>query len=116
MNKLWLRSEGFANAGKMSDGDHEVLYDRPIPRMRFFDAQAGIRADLDSGPKRVWGAAGIEGLAPHFSSLNRTFYFRDVGHLAGRVSGSYDLLLTQRLIAQRELEMNFYSKGTLRAA
>jgi copper resistance protein B len=73
MNKLWLRSEGFANAGKMSDGDHEVLYDRPIPRMRFFDAQAGIRADLDSGPKRVWGAAGIEGLAPHFSSLNRRF-------------------------------------------
>lgn len=26
------------------------------------------------------------------------------------MSGSYDLLLTQRLIAQPELEMNFYSK------
>jgi copper resistance protein B len=31
MNKLWLKSEGFVNAGKMSDGDHEALYDRPIP-------------------------------------------------------------------------------------
>src|ERR1700733_6172216 len=92
MNKLWLKSEGFVNNGEMSDGDHEALYDRPIPRMRYFDAQAGIRTDLDSGPKRVWGAAGIAGLAPHFFQFEPTFYFRDGGHLAGRVSGSYDLL------------------------
>lgn len=73
MNKLWLKSEGFMNAGKMRDGDHEGLYDRPIPRMQYFDAQAGIRADLDSGPKRVWGAGGIEGLVPHIFSSNRHF-------------------------------------------
>jgi copper resistance protein B len=110
MNRLWLKSEGFLNAGGMSDGDHEALYDRPIPRMRYFDAQAGIRTDLDSGPKRVWGALGIEGLAPYFFQFEPTFYFRDGGHLAARVSGSYDLRLTQRLIAQPQLEMNFYSK------
>ena len=45
MNKLWLKSEGFVDAGKMSDGDHEALYDRPIPRMRYFDAQAGYIPD-----------------------------------------------------------------------
>ena len=110
MSKLWLKSEGFANSGTVSDGDHEALYDRPIPRMRYFDAQAGVRADLDSGPERVWGSVGIEGLAPHFFEFEPTFYFRDGGHLAARVQGSYDLLLTQRLIAQPELEMNFYSK------
>jgi copper resistance protein B len=54
-------------------------------------------------------AAGIEGLAPYSFQFDPTFYFRDGGYLAGRVSGSYDLL-TQRLIAQPELEMNFYSK------
>jgi len=110
MSKLWLKSEGFVNNGEMTDGDHEALYDRPIPRMRYFDAQAGVRADLDSGPKRVWGAIGIEGLAPHFFEFEPTFYFRDGGHLAARVQGSYDLMLTQRLIAQPELEMNFYTK------
>jgi copper resistance protein B len=110
MNKLWLKSEGFVNNGEMTDGDQEALYNRPIPRMRYFDAQAGVRADLDSGPKRVWGAIGIEGLAPHFFEFEPTFYFRDGGHLAARVQGSYDLLLTQRLIAQPELEMNLYSK------
>ncbi len=110
MNKLWLKSEGFVNSGVISDGDQEALYDRPIPRMRYFDAQAGVRADLDSGPKRVWGAVGIEGLAPHFFEFEPTFYFRDGGHLAARIQGSYDLLLTQRLIVQPQLEMNFYSK------
>jgi copper resistance protein B len=93
MNRLWLKSEGFLNAGGLSDGDHEALYDRPIPCMRYFDAQAGIRTDIDSGPKRVWGAVGIEGLAPYFFQFEPTFYFRDGGHLAARVSGSYDLRL-----------------------
>jgi copper resistance protein B len=33
------------------------------------------------------------------------------GHFAARLVGSYDILLTNRLIAQPEVEMNFYSKG-----
>jgi copper resistance protein B len=34
----------------------------------------------------------------------------DGNHVAGRVTGSYDLLLTQRWIVQPEAELNFYSK------
>jgi copper resistance protein B len=110
-NRVWVKSEGFVKGGTVSDGDQEVLYDRPLPRLRYFDAQAGVREDLDSGPRRTWGAVGIEGLAPHFFQFEPTFYFRDGGNVAGRVTGSYDLLLTQRLIAQPEVEMNFYSKA-----
>src|SRR5581483_7384839 len=50
MNKLWFKSEGFVQHGQASDGDQEVLYDRPIPYLRYFDAQAGVRYDLDSDP------------------------------------------------------------------
>ncbi len=110
MNRLWVKSEGFLENGKVTDGDQEALYDRPIPRLRYFDMQAGVRADLDSGPRRTWGAVGIQGLAPYFFQVAPTFYFRDGGHVAGRLTGSYDLFITQRLIAQPELEMNFYSK------
>jgi copper resistance protein B len=39
-----------------------------------------------------------------------TLYIRGGGHVAGRVTGSYDLLLTQRWIAQPEAELNFCSK------
>jgi copper resistance protein B len=110
MNRLWVKSEGFVNGSTVSDGDQELLYDRPIPRMRYFDAQVGVREDLDSGPRRTWGAVGIEGLAPHFFEFEPTFYFRDGGNVAGRLEGSYDLLLTQRLVLQPEAELNFYSK------
>ncbi len=55
----------------MSDGDHELLYDRPIPRLRYLDWQAGVRTDLDSGPARVWGVIGMEGLVPYALILNR---------------------------------------------
>jgi copper resistance protein B len=111
MNRLWLKSEGFASDGTVSDGDVEALYDRPIPCMRYFDVQAGVREDVDSGPHRTWGAVGIEGLAPGFFEIEPTFYFRDGGHVAGRLTTTYDLLITQRLIAQPELEMNFYSES-----
>jgi copper resistance protein B len=109
-NRLWLKSEGFINNSTVSDGDHEALYDRPIPHLRYFDAQVGVRVDLDSLPGRTWAAVGIEGLAPYRFEFAPTFYIRDGGYVAGRVTGSYDLLLTQRWIVQPEAELNFYSK------
>ena len=111
MNKLWFKSEGFVEHGKMTDGDQEVLYDRPIPYLRYFDVQAGVRYDLDSDPGRTWGAIGIEGLAPYFFEFAPTFYFSNRGFLAGRVEGSYDILITNHLIAQPQFELNFYSKS-----
>jgi copper resistance protein B len=110
MNRLWVKSEGFAGNGGVSDGDNEVLYDRPIPHMRYFDAQAGVRADLDSGPSRVWAAVGVEGLSPYFFDFEPTLYIRDGGNIAGRINGSWDLYVTQRWVVQPQAELNFYSK------
>jgi copper resistance protein B len=113
MNRAWFKSEGFADDGTVGDGDVEALYDRPLPRVRYFDGQVGVREDVDSGPYRTWLALGVEGLAPGFFELEPTVYFRDKGHVAGRITSSYDVLITERLIAQPELEMNFYSKSDL---
>ena len=33
------------------------------------------------------------------------------GFFAGRIEGSYDILITNRLIAQPQFELNFYSKS-----
>lgn len=111
INKLWFKSEGFLEHGKATDGDTEALYDRPIPLLKYFDAQAGIRYDLDSNRGRTWGALGVEGLAPYWFQFEPTFYFSNDGRVAARIMGSYDLLITQRLIAQPEIEMNFYSRS-----
>jgi copper resistance protein B len=82
-----------------------------MPYLRYFDFQAGVRYDLDSDPGRTWGAIGIEGLAPYFFEFAPTFYFSNRGFFAGRIDGSYDILITNRLIAQPQFELNFYSKS-----
>jgi copper resistance protein B len=109
-NKLWLKSEGFAlGKGRVDDGRHELLYDRAITT--FVDLQAGVRTDWDSGTGRTWAAVGVQGLAPLFFDYEATVYLSTGGHAALRLAASYDLLLTQRLILQPEIEMNFYSKA-----
>jgi copper resistance protein B len=109
-DKLWIKSEGFVrSSGTMDDGRHEFLYDRAIST--YWDLQAGLRADIDSRPSREWAAFGVQGLAPLFFDLEATAYVSDQGHFAARVQGSYDLLITNRLILQPEAELNLYSKS-----
>jgi copper resistance protein B len=57
------------------------------------------------------GAIGIEGLAPLFFRVAATGYVGGDGRLAAKLEGSYDLLLTQKLILQPQIEMNFYSQA-----
>jgi copper resistance protein B len=109
-DKFWAKTEGFRRRdGTVDDGKHEFLYSRAIST--YFDLQGGLRSDIDSHRNRNWAAFGFEGLAPLFFHVEGTGYASDQGHLAGHFEGSYDLLLTNRLILQPELEVNFYSKS-----
>jgi copper resistance protein B len=107
-NRVWLRSEGNLSNGLVDDGQQELFYARPIST--YFNVLAGARYDLDSLPGRGWGALGIEGLAPLFFRVAATGYVSGDGHFAAKLEGSYDLLITQKLILQPQIEMNFYTK------
>ncbi len=108
-DKLWIKSEGTLQGnGTLDDGQHQFLYSRAITT--FFDLQGGLRSDIDSRRTRNWAAFGIQGLAPYFFDLEVTGYVSGQGHLAAKLEASYDLLLTQRLILQPQIEVNVYSK------
>ena len=109
-DKLWIKSEGTLQGnGTLDDGQHQFLDDRAITT--YFDLQGGLRSDIDSHPTRNWAAFGIQGLAPYFFDLELTGYASGEGHLAAKLEASYDLLITQRLILQPEIELNLYSKA-----
>ena len=108
-HRLWLKSEGEVQDGELEVGQHEILYDRPITT--YFDLQAGLRYDIDSRAGRGWAALGVEGLAPYFFHVTATAYASDRGHFAAKFAGSYDFLITQRLILQPAIEVNLYSKA-----
>jgi len=93
----------------LGDSQQQFLYSRAVTT--YFDLQGGLRSDLDSRPTRNWAAFGIQGLAPYFFDLELTGFVSGQGHLAAKLQGSYDLLITQRLILQPQIELNIYSKA-----
>ena len=108
-DKLWIKSEGTVSQGAVEDGQDQFLYSRAITT--YFDLQGGLRSDIDSRPTRNWAAFGIQGLAPYFFDLELAGFVSGEGHLAAKLEASYDLLLTQRLILQPQIELNLYSKA-----
>jgi copper resistance protein B len=108
-SKLWFKTEGERVHGRTEDARAELLWDRIVAR--WWSLQLGVRQDFGSGPPRRWAAIGVQGLAPQWFDIEATFYAGDGGRAAARLQAQYELLFTQRLIFQQELEANLYSKG-----
>jgi copper resistance protein B len=58
-----------------------------------------------------WAAFGIQGLTPKFFDLEVTGFVSGEGQLAAKFEAFYDLLLTNRLILQPQVEIDLYSKA-----
>jgi len=107
-NKLWIRTEGERSRGKLDDADLEAFWNHSIAA--YWNTQLGARQDLGEGPERTWAAFGIQGLTPYWFELEATGYVGANGRTAARLRVDYELLFTQRLILQPELEANLYGK------
>ena len=114
INRAWFTSEGNLDTriGALDDTEVQALYSRAISP--FFDLQAGGRYDFGNMPGQGWAVIGVEGLAPFFFELGAHAFISSNGHLAARIDGSYDLYVTQRLVLQPQIEINFYSKRDVR--
>ena len=114
LSRVWFSSEGKLDTrtGTLDDTEVQTLYSRAISP--FFDLQAGARYDFGNVPGQGWVVVGVEGLAPYFFELGAHAFVSSNGQLAARLDGSYDLFLTQRLILQPQIEVNFYSKQDTR--
>lgn len=106
-NRAWLKSEGdyLTDDGIVENAEIQVLYSRSIAA--FWDLQVGGRYDPKPDPSRGFAVIGIEGLAPYFFEVDAAGFVSDDGDVSARLEAEYELLLTQRLIAQPRVEMNF---------
>lgn len=108
-DKLWLRTEGERSRGKLEDGDAELFWNRSIAT--FWSSQLGVRQEFGEGPQRSWAAFGVQGLAPYWFEMEATGYVGAGGRTAARLRAEYELLFTQRLILQPEVEVNLYGRN-----
>jgi len=102
-NKLWLKSEGRHQDGKLEDGELWVMYSRNIAT--FWDAQAGIR--MDAGPNAAtYAVLGFTGLAPYYFETEAHMFVSTTGDVTARLREENDFLITQKLILQPYAEVN----------
>lgn len=109
VNRVWFRSEGeIATTEAGGEAQGELLYGRLVDP--FFDALVGVRVDRawgEEGATRALLAAGLQGLAPGWFEIAPTMYVSHKGDVSAELTASYDLLFTQRLIVEPELETEF---------
>ncbi len=108
-NRFWIKSEGErATVGNNTAVEVQALYSRLIAP--FWEVQLGMRLDAVFGGgvtnTRMLAAFGFEGLAPYWFEMEPVLFVSQDGDISARLTSSYDVFVTQRLIAQARLEAN----------
>ena len=106
IDKLWLKTEGEGEFGGELEGvELQALWSRAINP--WFDFQAGVRQDLQSGPDRTHLALAVQGLAPYWFEVEGSVFLSTEGDVTARAEAEYDLRITQNLILQPRGEIDF---------
>jgi copper resistance protein B len=108
LDKLWLKTEGEYADDDTEELELQLLYSRAVST--YWDVQAGWRGDFQPNPSRNWFAAGFHGLAPYFFEIDAALFIGGSGRTAARLEVDYEILFTQRLILEPEVEINWYGE------
>lgn len=115
VNRLWVKSEGsfYPSGSAGGEADAQVLYGKLISP--FFDVQTGLRyeqhLERDRSPARTFLVLGLQGLSAYSFDVEPSLFLSNRGKLIFRFSGTYDLLLSQRLILQPRLDTEIAASG-----
>lgn len=96
------RGEGTRGAG-LETGEVQALYAKALDP--WWNLQVGVRQDIGPQPRRTWATVGLDGRARYQFDMQGALFLSDKGQLAGRIEGSYDLRITQRLVFQPRAEV-----------
>ncbi len=106
-NKLWLKGEGEFDGESFEHGELIALYSKNIAT--FWDLQIGLRHDFATKAEKSnnYLALGFNGLAPYFFETEAHMFLGENGNLSARFHQSNELLITNRLITEPNLEIAF---------
>jgi Uncharacterized protein involved in copper resistance len=76
----------------------------------WWDLLAGVRHDFHPADSQTFAAIGVQGLAPYFFEIEATAYFGEAGQTAARLEAEYELLLTNRLILQPQIQLDLHGR------
>ncbi|ACT58396.1 copper resistance protein B [Hirschia baltica] len=106
-NRFWWKTGGEFADGDFDDAEVQALYSRYISK--FWDAQIGVRYDLESKGE-TYGVIGLQGLAPYFFEVDAAAFVSSSGDVSARFEATGELLFTQRLILEPGIALDFYAE------
>ncbi|MGD9537631.1 MAG: copper resistance protein B [Alphaproteobacteria bacterium] len=107
VERVWLRSEGEAEDGRLEKAEAQLYYGWNVDP--FWDALIGLRQDFEPRDE-TYLAASVVGLAPYFVETEASLFVSLEGDVSLRLEQSLDLSITQRLIAEPHLEANLFAQ------
>ncbi|TPG21683.1 copper resistance protein B [Sphingomonas koreensis] len=113
IDRFVVKSEGEGTFGKGLDAaEVQGLYSRAVGP--YFNLQAGVRHDFQPSPTQTFATIGVEGLAPYQFDVSGALFLSTKGDLLARAEATYDERITQRLILQPRVELNFAAQDVAR--
>jgi copper resistance protein B len=112
IHRLWFRTEGDIEDGRLEKSQTHLLYGRSFSR--WWDFVVGASQDVRPGPTQTWAAVGIQGLAPHWFEVEATAHIGGGGRFHARFEAEYELLITNRLVLQPLAEVELFAKSDSR--
>lgn len=110
INRLVIKSEGEgAFKGGVDSAEVQALLSHAIDP--YWNLQGGVRYDFKPNPSRTYATIAIEGLAPYWFEVEGALFLSDKGDILARAEGYYDQRVTQRLILQPRVELNFAAQN-----
>ncbi len=103
VKRLWFSFDGEKAGGESFEGCVETHYGRSISA--WWDVLVGVRQDVWGGAARTALSFGIRGLVPWFIETGAYVDVDAAGDTQLRLSAEYNLLLTNQLILQPDVEV-----------
>jgi copper resistance protein B len=107
INLEWYASgEINTKSGDKEELENRIMLSKPLST--FFNAKAGVRLDTPSKEEdRLYGVIGMTGLAPQWIEVDADIFFSEKGNTSARLDAEYELLITNYLILQPSVDINF---------
>ena len=105
LNRVAVKTEGEGQSGEgVEAAEVQVLYSRAVAR--YTDLQLGLRYDLEPR-SRAYAVVAVDAMFPYWFEAEGSLFLSEKGDLLGRLEGSYDFRLTERLVFQPRAELEF---------
>ena len=99
IHRLAFKTEGEGAEDGVEAAEVQLLYSRAVGR--YTDLQAGLRYDIEPQGRAF----------PYWFEAEGALFLSEDGDLLGRLEGSYDWRLTQRLILEPRAELEFAAQN-----